>query len=249
MLDVLTGGATPTGFAVPLNDSTRLELENVLLLTPIDPPEVWGAGVTYERNAGTSSSDDVYMRAYEADRPELFLKDAMWRRTVGPGQAIAVRSDSSWNVPEPEIGLVLGHRGAILGVTIGIDVASRAIESANPLYLTQARVYVNACAIGPAVYVPESEDELFQISMRITAADGAELYAGTTSTGLMRRRCDDLATWLFRDNPVPAGSVLLTGTGLVPPDSFSLEPGHRVEVHVPQIGTLGNPVISAETAG
>jgi 2-dehydro-3-deoxy-D-arabinonate dehydratase len=248
-LDVLTNGPTPSGFSVGVREPVRLELENVLLLTPLDPPEVWGAGVTYERSprAGRDGAvvDDVYARASEADRPELFFKDAMWRRTVGPGQAIAVRSDSTWNVPEPEIALVLGHRGTILGVTIGNDVSSRAIEVENPLYLTQAKAYASACAIGPAIYVPATLRETFEVAMRITDASGAELYAGATSTTLMRRGFEDLVAWLVRENPVPAGSVLLTGTGLVPPDTFSLQPGHRVEIHVPQIGTLANPVVSA----
>jgi len=249
MLDVLTTGPAAAGMSLAVTDPARLELEGVLLLTPIDPQEVWCAGVTYERSRSAREDEsvisDVYSMVYGAERPELFLKDAMWRRTVGHGQPIAVRSDSTWNVPEPEIGLVLGHRGAILGMTIGNDVSSRDIEGANPLYLPQAKVYASACAIGPAIYVPRSPGETFEISMRITDASGAELFSGTTSTALMRRGFEELAGWLVRDNPVPAGSVLLTGTGLVPPDSFSLKPGHQVEIHVPQIGTLSNPVVSA----
>ena len=154
MLDVLTAGGTPAGVVVDVTDTERLELDGVLLLTPIDAQEVWCAGVTYERSRTARHDEavvkDVYSMVYEADRPELFLKDAMWRRTVGPGQAIAVRSDSGWNVPEPEIGLVLGQRGAILGMTIGNDVSSREIEGENPLYLPQAKVYAGACAIGPS---------------------------------------------------------------------------------------------------
>jgi 2-dehydro-3-deoxy-D-arabinonate dehydratase len=250
-LDILTTGATPAGYTVAVTEPVRLELQNVLLLTPLDAPEVWCAGVTYERSRAARTDEavikDVYSMVYDADRPELFLKDAMWRRTVGPGQAIAVRSDSTWNVPEPEIGLVLGHRGAILGVTIGNDVSSRDIEGANPLYLPQAKVYAGGCAIGPAIYVPTSADETYEISMRITDANGHELFAGATSTSLMRRRFEELVGWLVRDNPIPPGTVLLTGTGLVPPDAFSLQPGHRVEIHVPQIGTLSNPVVSASS--
>jgi 2-dehydro-3-deoxy-D-arabinonate dehydratase len=248
-LDVLTNGPSPAGISIGVSDPVGLELENVLLLTPIDPPEVWCAGVTYERSREARHDEavikDVYSMVYEADRPELFLKDAMWRRTVGPGQAIAIRSDSTWNVPEPEIGLVLGARGVILGMTIGNDVSSRDIEGANPLYLPQAKVYAGACALGPAVYVPSAPNEVFEISMRITDERGDQLFLGATSTTLMRRGFEELVAWLVRDNPVPAGSVLLTGTGLVPPDSFSLEAGHRVEIHVPQIGTLANPVVSA----
>jgi 2-dehydro-3-deoxy-D-arabinonate dehydratase len=190
---------------------------------------------------------DVYTSVYDARRPELFLKDAMWRRTVGPGEPIGVRTDSSWDVPEPEIGVVLGERGRILGVTIGNDVSSRSIEGENPLYLAQAKVYAGACAIGPAIYVPARADETFEIRMRIVDESGTELFAGETSTARMRRSFSELVDWLVRDNPVPAGSVLLTGTGLVPPDAFTLRPGNRVEIHVPQIGTLSNPVVDAST--
>ncbi|MBM3678707.1 MAG: hypothetical protein FJW96_12635 [Actinobacteria bacterium] len=250
-IDVLGSGSTPSGVSVKIVDDVALELEDALLVTPLDPPEVWCAGVTYERSREARHDEavikDVYSMVYDAERPELFLKDAMWRRTVGPGQPIAVRSDASWNVPEPEIGLVLGQRGAILGVTIGNDVSSRDIEGANPLYLPQAKVYASACAIGPAIYVPSSPAETFEVHMRISDAEGRDLFHGSTSTSLMRRSFQELVEWLVRDNPVPPGTVLLTGTGLVPPDSFTLEPGHLVEIHVPQIGTLANPVVSAAT--
>ncbi|HEU0336490.1 MAG TPA: fumarylacetoacetate hydrolase family protein, partial [Gaiellaceae bacterium] len=208
-------------------------------------PEVWCAGVTYERSRDArveESGSDVNTHVYDADRPELFLKDAACRRTVGPGDAVGVRSDSAWNVPEPEIGLVLGEAGAIEGYTIGNDVSSRDIEGANPLYLPQAKVYAGACSLGPAVYVPGRAPAAFSIRLRIADADGAELFAGETSTARMRRGFEDLVGWLVRDNPVPAGSVLLTGTGLVPPDDFTLAAGHRVEITVPEIGTLVNTV-------
>jgi 2-dehydro-3-deoxy-D-arabinonate dehydratase len=232
-------------------DAEALRLDGVDIGLPLDPPEVWCAGVTYERSREARHSEatykDVYTAVYEADRPELFLKDAAGRRTVGPGQPIGVRADSSWDVPEPEIGLVLGEEGRILGITIGNDVSSREIEGENPLYLPQAKVYAGACAIGPAVYVPVSPEETFDITMRIRDASGAVAFEGATSTRLMRRGFEDLVAWLLRDNPVPPGSVLLTGTGLVPPDSFTLQPGHVVEIHVPQIGTLANPVVSASS--
>ncbi len=219
------------------------------LLAPVEPPEVWGAGVTYLRSRDArveeSEAKDIYTLVYDADRPELFLKDAAGRRTVGPGDAIAVRSDSAWTVPEPEIGLVLGEAGAITGVTIGNDVSSRSIEGSNPLYLPQAKIYAGACALGPAVLEPDDWSQPFGIQMRILSADGRELYAGETSTDQMRRSFDELAAWLVRENPVPAGSVLLTGTGLVPPADFTLEPGHVVEIRVPGIGLLRNPVVSA----
>jgi 2-dehydro-3-deoxy-D-arabinonate dehydratase len=189
---------------------------------------------------------DVYALVYDAERPELFLKDAACRRTVGPGTPIGVRSDASWSVPEPELGLVLGPGGRLLGATIGNDVSSRDIEGQNPLYLPQAKVYAGACAIGPAVLVPDDWEEPFEIELRILNKEGETLFAGTTSTARMRRSFAELASFCVRDNPVPPGSVLLTGTGVVPPDELSLEPGQTVEIRVPGIGTLVNRVARAE---
>jgi 2-dehydro-3-deoxy-D-arabinonate dehydratase len=145
-------------------------------------------------------------------------------------------------VPEPEIALVLGDGGTIEGYTVGNDVSSRAIEGENPLYLPQAKLFAGACSLGPAVLAANGPAPEFEIRMRIVGADGAELFAGDTSTGRMQRSFDELVSWLRRDNPVPRGSVLLTGTGLVPPGDFTLEAGQRVEIHVPGIGMLVNPV-------
>ena len=238
------------GDGVVATDSRTLSLpEHVSLRVPLAPPEVWCAGVTYRspRPAPTDAGrdPDVYDLVYGAERPELFLKDALGRRTVGPHEPIGIRGDSVWNVPEPEIGLVLAEHGRIVGYTIGNDVSSREIEGANPLYLSQAKVYAGSCAIGPAVYVPASEPESFTIGMRIIDELGVVAYEGTTSTTEMVRSFAELVDWLMRDNPVPPGSVLLTGTGLVPPESFTLLPGHIVEIHVPEIGTLANPVVLA----
>jgi 2-dehydro-3-deoxy-D-arabinonate dehydratase len=235
-----------TGLRVAALDPDTLELPAPYeLLLPVEPPEVWCAGVTYERSRDArleESGSDVYTRVYDADRPELFLKDAGCRRTTGPGTAIGVRADATWSVPEPEIGLVLGEGGAVAGYTIGNDVSSRDIEGANPLYLPQAKVYANACALGPAVFVPDGAAPEFTIRLRIVASSGLEVFSGETTTARMRRGFAELVEWLLRDNPVPPGSVLLTGTGLVPPDDFTLTPGHRVEIHVPEIGTLVNTV-------
>jgi 2-dehydro-3-deoxy-D-arabinonate dehydratase len=232
----------------PLDSGTLALPAPYELLLPVEPPEVWCAGVTYERSRDArieESGSDVYAKVYDADRPELFLKDAACRRTVAPGKAIGVRADSQWNVPEAEIGLVLGDGGAIAGYTIGNDVSSRDIEGANPLYLPQAKVYAGACAIGPAILVTDDPAPVFELELRILGGDGAQLYRGETSTSRMKRGFADLSSWLVRDNPVPAGSVLLTGTGLVPPDDFSLAPGHIVEITVPGIGTLRNDVVLA----
>ncbi len=242
---------TESGRCAGALDVDRLMLADPCkLLIPLEPPEVWCAGVTYERSRDArieeSAVRDVYSLVYDAERPELFLKDAGCRRTVGPGEAVGIRSDSAWNVPEPEIALVLGEGGEIAGVTIGNDVSSREIEGANPLYLPQAKVYAGACALGPAVLSPVPS-EPFEIRMRIFDASGAELFAGETSTAQMKRSFDELVEFLLRDNPVPPGSVLLTGTGLVPPDDFTLEPGHVVEIEVPGIGILSNPVVLASS--
>ncbi len=247
----------PDGRGAPIEplDPDTLELpEPYELLIPVEPPEVWCAGVTYERSRDArieeSAVKDVYSLVYDAERPELFLKDAACRRTVGPGAPIGVRADSAWDVPEPEIGLVLGQGGEIAGLTIGNDVSSRDIEETNPLYLPQAKIYAGACALGPAVLVPDDWSVPLEIRMRILGADGEQLFAGETSTARMKRSFAELVSWLLRDNPVPPGSVLLTGTGLVPPDDFTLEPGHLVEIYVPGIGTLRNPVgAAADLAG
>jgi 2-dehydro-3-deoxy-D-arabinonate dehydratase len=234
--------------AEPLDPDT-LELPAPYeLLIPVEAPEVWCAGVTYERSREARVAEsriDVYSLVYDAERPELFLKDAACRRTVGPGRPIGVRADSGWDVPEPEIGLVLGEGGRIAGYTIGNDVSSRTIEGENPLYLPQAKLFAGACALGPAVLAADGAEPVFEIRLRVLGSDGGELYAGETSTARMKRTFADLVSWLRRDNPVPDGSVLLTGTGLVPPDDFTLRPGQRVEIHVPGIGTLVNPVGAA----
>jgi 2-dehydro-3-deoxy-D-arabinonate dehydratase len=217
------------------------------LLPPVEAPEIWCAGVTYERSRDArleeaeTDARDVYALVYDADRPELFLKDAAMRRTVGPGGTIRTRSDARWNVPEPELGVVIGEGGEPVAVTVGNDVSSRDIEGANPLYIPQAKIFAGGCAIGPALAVPDDWDAPWTIRLRITD-DGRELFAGETSTAKMRRTPRELVSWVVRDNPVPAGSVLLTGTGLVPEDDYTLLPGHRVEITIDGIGTLVNTV-------
>jgi 2-dehydro-3-deoxy-D-arabinonate dehydratase len=230
------------------NVTGHWDLEELNLCPPIQAPEIWCAGVTYERSRDArleeaeTEARDVYSLVYEAERPELFMKDAHMLRTVGPGGTIRVRSDSQWMVPEPELALVLGKNGEPVAVTIGNDVSSRDIEGANPLYIPQAKIFAGACAIGPALAVPEDWDEPFPILMRITDADGAELFTGETSTRRMKRSPRELAAWVVRDNPIPPGSVLLTGTGLVPPDDYTLASGHVVAIEIPGIGTLVNTV-------
>ena len=220
------------------------------LLAPLVPDEIWAAGVTYERSRHarieeSTSSADVYALVYDAERPELFLKDAGCRRTVGPGEAVAVRSESRWTVPEPELGLVLDADGAIMAVTGGNDLTARDIEAENPLYLPQAKLFAACCALGPAVLVPDDPAAPYAISVRIWNADGVLVNEDATSTAAMHRSFEELASWCVRENPLPAGSVLLTGTGVVPPDDVALAPGYRVEVEVEGIGVLANPVRAA----
>ena len=225
-----------------------VELVAGTMLPPVHAPEIWCAGVTYERSRDArleeaqTDARDVYALVYDADRPELFLKDAEMRRTVGPGGSIRVRSDSGWMVPEPELGVVLGEGRDPVAVTIGNDVSSRDIEGANPLYIPQAKIFAGACAIGPCLAVPDDWDAPFPIRMRIIDPDGTELFAGETSTARMKRSPRELASWVVRDNPIPPGSVLLTGTGLVPADDYTLRPGHTVEIEIEGIGVLANTV-------
>jgi 2-dehydro-3-deoxy-D-arabinonate dehydratase len=252
ILAVLRGEHTLTGRTIEVVDAETLQLPRPFeLLAPLDAPETWAAGVTYERSRDARVDEsrvearDVYSLVYDADRPELFLKDAVGRRTVGPGATVGVRSDAEWTVPEPELALVLDEGGELLGATIGNDVTARDVEGANPLYLPQAKLFAGSCALGPAVLMPADWSEPFEIELRITGADGVVVFEARTSTAKMRRSFEELAAWLVRDNPIPAGSVLLTGTGLVPPDDVSLAPGQQVEIRIPGIGKLVNPVGAA----
>jgi 2-dehydro-3-deoxy-D-arabinonate dehydratase len=221
------------------------------VLVPVVAPETWAAGVTYERSRearrAESQGRDVYDLVYDAERPELFLKDAAGRRTVGPGEPIAARSDAAWTVPEPELAVVLGAGAQPLAVTIGNDVSSRDIEGANPLYLPQAKIYGRACALGPALLVPVDWSVTWEIELRILDSSGQPVFEDRTSTASMCRSLSVLTEFLRRDNPIPAGSVLLTGTGIVPPDEVTLQPGLSVEIRIPGIGVLRNPVASTES--
>jgi 2-dehydro-3-deoxy-D-arabinonate dehydratase len=251
-LAALRGELERTGRTIEALDAETLELPPPLeLLAPLVPPETWAAGVTYERSRDARVDEsrvearDVYSLVYDAERPELFLKDANACRTVGPRATIGVRSDAAWTVPEPELALVLDEGGELLGATIGNDVTARDIEGANPLYLPQAKLFAAACAVGPAILLPEDWAEPFEIDLRVLGPEGAVRFEARTSTARMHRTFEDLASWLVRDNPVPAGSVLLTGTGIVPPDDVALAAGDQVEIRVPRIGKLVNPVGAA----
>lgn len=212
---------------------------------PVDAEEVWAAGVTYERSEQAreeeSSASTVYIQVYGAERPEIFFK-ATPSRIVGPREQIGVRGDSDWNVPEPELGIVL-YDGDPVGYTIGNDVSSRSIEGENPLYLPQAKIYSRCCALGPCVASPETVGDPHDVglTMRIHR-DGRTAYADETNTSEMVRSCDELVSYLVRHNAVPEVAVLLTGTCLVPPDEFTLEPGDTVSIDLDGIGVLENDV-------
>jgi 2-dehydro-3-deoxy-D-arabinonate dehydratase len=213
---------------------------------PLVPAEVWAAGVTYKisEEARTEESDlpDLYVDVYDADRPEVFFK-ATPSRTVGPGDAVGVRADSDWDVPEPELGVVL-YRGDVVGYTIGNDVSSRDIEGQNALYLPQAKVYDRCCSIGPCVVSTGSIDDPHDLEMTLEIdRDGETVVEDATSTGEMVRTCEELASYYTRHNAVPDLAVLLTGTSLVPPDDFTLRPDDVVRIGIEDIGTLTNPVV------
>lgn len=212
--------------------------EGLPLLAPIDPQcEVWAAGVTYMRSRvereAESTVADVYSRVYEADRPELFFKST-GRRAVGPMSQIRIRNDSVWNVPEPELALVINSRGEIVGYTAGNDVSSRSIEGENPLYLPQAKVYDGSCALGHAIYQATVE-EMSHLEIRMEVRRGQhEVFSGETTIAQMKRSLTDLVEYLFRETSFPDGVVLMTGTGIVPTPDFTLQSGDEVSVTVGQ---------------
>jgi 2-dehydro-3-deoxy-D-arabinonate dehydratase len=215
------------------------------LMAPIEPTqEVWASGVTYQRSreARRAESDmgDVYDRVYAAQRPELFFKANGWR-VVGTHQPLRIRADSRWNVPEPELTLVINQHGEIIGYTAGDDMSSRSIEGENPLYLPQAKIYDASCALGPAIHLLNRED-LHDVSIEVSIKrTGKVVFQGNTSTANMNRKMDELVEYLFRELSFPQGVFLLTGTGLVPPDQFTLAHGDLVTIIVGDL-TLENEV-------
>lgn len=231
-----------------------LEIDKVQLLAPIDDQEVWGAGVTYERSKvarveESESGGSFYDLVYVADRPELFFK-ATPSRVVGPGKPIRVRQDTKWCVPEPELTLAISPDLRLVGYTVGNDVSARDIEGQNPLYLPQAKVYDSCCGLGPWITLAEAMPPTDQIGIKLSILrNGAEIVAGSTSIACMARKFTDLIAWLGRDNLYPTGVFLLTGTGVVPPDEFSLLEGDLVHISIDGIGTLSNPVVQGPVRG
>jgi 2-dehydro-3-deoxy-D-arabinonate dehydratase len=222
-------------------------LRHLTLLAPLDRQEVWAAGVTYKRSREARERESVgaahfYDLVYSADRPELFFK-ATPHRVVGPGGRVHIRRDSTWSVPEPELAVVLSPHLQIIGYTIGNDMSARDIEGENPLYLPQAKVYDHCCALGPVVTLADSMPPFERVSIRLTIERrGDRVFEGATTLTEMARSCADLVQWLGRDNSFPHGAVLLTGTGVVPPDDFALAAGDLVSIDVTGIGKLTNLV-------
>jgi 2-dehydro-3-deoxy-D-arabinonate dehydratase len=233
--------------AVVAGPHDDMPMTAVTLKAPIDRQEVWAAGVTYLRSRDArmeeSSQRDVYDRVYDADRPELFLK-ATPNRVSGPSEAIAIRGDSGWDVPEPELAILVNAHGELVGYTIGNDVSSRSIEGENPLYLPQAKVYSRCAALGPAVVTVDELPDVSNLEIQLTIRrDGAQLFQESTATSQLHRSLSDLMEYLLRDNEFPAGVFLMTGTGIVPPSEFTLQDGDEVTIRIEGIGSLVNPVI------
>jgi 2-dehydro-3-deoxy-D-arabinonate dehydratase len=220
-------------------------LSDLKLLAPIDQQEIWAAGVTYKRSREARERESVgaarfYDLVYSAARPELFFK-ATPHRVVGPGEPVRVRQDSRWSVPEPELALVLSPELKIVGFTIGNDMSARDIEGENPLYLPQAKVYDQCCALGPVITLAQAMSPLDQVSIRLSIQrHHSQVFEGSTSLAAMARAFDDLIQWLGRDNSFPQGAVLLTGTGIVPPDNFTLASGDLISIEISGIGRLEN---------
>jgi 2-dehydro-3-deoxy-D-arabinonate dehydratase len=236
--EILSAGAAP----IPLSEAK--------LLAPIDQQEVWAAGVTYRRSKTarmeeSEAAADCYDRVYAAPRPELFLK-ATPHRVAGPGDPVRIRQDSQWNVPEPELALVLDSRLRLVGFTIGNDMSSRDIEGENPLYLPQAKVYSASCALGPCITLHHTGEmpPFYKIGIAmVVRRDGQVAFKGKTTTEELARTFEDLTGWLGRENSFPNGAFLLTGTGIIPPNVFTLLPGDVVDIAIDGIGTLSNPVV------
>jgi 2-dehydro-3-deoxy-D-arabinonate dehydratase len=230
------------------SDLPRWPLDEITLLPPVEGQEIWAAGVTYLRSKKARMEESgfaiAYDKVYEADRPELFFK-SLPEKVVGPLSDVGVRLDSHWNVPEPELALVINSKGEIIGYTLGNDMSSRDIEGANLLYLPQAKIYSKSCAIGPWIVTGVEEREVRSWSIQLEIWRGQEMvFQGETLINHIQRPFQQLVDYLFRSQEFPKGAILLTGTGVIPPDSFTLQPQDRVLIHVPAIGLLENRVVA-----
>jgi len=226
----------------------RFSLDQIQLLSPVERQEVWAAGVTYLRSKKarmeeSNFSANAYDRVYSAPRPEIFFK-SLPEKVVGPGEPVGIRTDAQWNVPEPELALVINSQGTIVGYTIGNDMSSRDIEGENLLYLPQAKIYHRSCAVGPCIVVGSTETvaRTWTIALQIYRG-GRIIFEGQTTVNQIKRRFEELVSYLYRSQTFPHGAILLTGTGIVPEDNFTLQPDDRVRIEVNGIGVLENTAI------
>lgn len=228
-------------------------LGSLTLTTPIDAPEVWAAGVTYEKSRearnyeatqGKLDNETFYDKVYDAERPEIFFKSTS-ARTVGPNDPVYLRSDSNWQIPEPELGLVIDRTGDVLGYIAGNDMSCRDIEGENPLYLPQAKIWKNSCSIGPAILLKEVVEDPYDLKIicRIFR-DSEKVFEGEAQVRQLKRSLEELVNYLMLDNDIPDGTVLMTGTCIVPPNEFTLNDQDLIEIEIPRIGVLSNPVKS-----
>ncbi len=221
---------------------------NAILLNPripIDSPETWAFGVTYEdsmkERQAESDTPDVYGKVYVADRPEAFFKSTL-ERLKGPNDKVGIREDSTWDVPEPELTFIVFH-GKIVGFTVGNDMSSRSIEGENPLYIPQAKIFNNSAAIGPC-WVPIELLDYNNLDVEmIIKRNSKEVFSGSGNTNLMKRKCEELNEWLHKSNDIPDGTTVMTGTGTIPPEDFTLKEGDEISISIENIGTLENTVI------
>lgn len=248
-LSQLLHAADPAAAVRAATVQALVPLSTAVLMPPLEEQEVWAAGVTYirskvarEEESAETGASRFYDKVYTADRPELFFK-APAPRVIGPGGTVRIRRDARWSVPEPELALVVSPAGKIVGCTVGNDMSSRDIEGENPLYLPQAKFYDGSCAVGPVITLAGAlpPPAGVTISMEIRRG-GKAVFTGSTALSSMKRTPEELVSWLFRETSFPKGVVLLTGTGVVPPDDFTLAIGDMVAIEITGIGRLVNPV-------
>lgn len=245
----LLAAPNPTAIAAEqlAKSPTGIPLTGLQILPPVDKQEIWAAGVTYKRSKiarqeESEGAASFYDKVYSADRPELFMKASAWR-AVPTGGHVRIRADGKWNVPEPELTLVISPALKIVGYTAGNDMSSRDIEGENPLYLPQAKIYDGSCAIGPVITLAESMPPLPEVGIRLVIERAGKVgFEGTTNLGMMARTPEALVEWLGKEMSFPDGVLLMTGTGIVPPDAFTLASGDVVHITIDGIGTLTNTV-------
>jgi 2-dehydro-3-deoxy-D-arabinonate dehydratase len=248
LTDILEVEAPGQVAAALIDSQPQVPLADVTLLPPIDAQEVWAAGVTYTRSKTarmeeSEAAASCYDRVYVSPRPELFMK-ATPHRVSGHGQPLRIREDAEWNVPEPELTLVMNKRMQLVGFTVGNDMSSRDIEGDNPLYLPQAKVYDQCAGVGPWITLASAMPPRAEIGIALSIRrDGQVVFEGTTGIDQMARTFEELIGWLSRDNSFPGGVMLMTGTGIVPDSDFTLQSGDIVDITIDGIGTLSNPVV------